>query len=121
LLLGRRRLLRLWDMPLRILRGLIRLLRRWGRDFSEHFHTADNPVENAGDNPLAGELIFINVIRQDQRLQNWFGHSSTCAKRYSKNGNEAILPEIRRGVDAPVGSECKEHYSSLIFTNGHPS
>ena len=53
----------------------MRLVRGRRRHFPEHLHAANNPVEHAGDDPLAGELIFINVIRQDQRLQNGFGHS----------------------------------------------
>lgn len=39
-----------------------------------HAHAANDPIKNAGDDPLAGELILIDVVGQNQRLQDWFRH-----------------------------------------------
>jgi hypothetical protein len=59
-----------------VLRRLIggRGRRRW--NLSHDADAADDAIEDAGDNPLAGELIFVDVIGEDQRLQNGFGHST---------------------------------------------
>jgi hypothetical protein len=64
ILLRRRDLLLRWILLWRkLLRR--RLRRRGGRDVLEHSHAADDAVEYAGDDPLAGELVLINVVRED--------------------------------------------------------
>ena len=66
------------------LNGLLRLYGlRWSsgwrgrglRNLADHADAAYDAIENARDNALACELVLIDVIRKDQRLQYWLGHS----------------------------------------------
>ncbi len=62
-------------------RRLLRYLRHWRPHLPYDPHAANNPIEHAGNDPLAGEFVLIYVIREDQRLQNRFRHLSNFKRR----------------------------------------
>jgi hypothetical protein len=53
-------------------RGCLGLHRR--PHLLNYSHAANNAVEDSRNNPFAGQFIFIYVIGENQRLQNWSGH-----------------------------------------------
>lgn len=80
----------------------------------DHANAANDAVEDTGDDPLTGQLVLIDVVGQDQRLQNRFGHvfvrKVIGAGPASQNGRvdscrkarDSIVTDVGKCVDEPA-------------------